>query len=243
MSDSGARLDPRSDRAREIPEATASRLPRYLRALADLASAGSGRSVRSLDLATAAGVAAPLLRRDLSFLGSYGVRGVGYDVARLTDEISRAIGAHTAHRVALIGVGNLGQALAGYSGFAGHGFELVALLDRDPTLVGIHRAGLIVHDIADAATVLAVQRVTIAIIATPAGAAQQVAELVVAAGVRSILNFAPQVLDLPDDVHLRQVDLGLELQMLAFHEAQRPAAEPLGVAAGDPVATLRASGR
>lgn len=242
MSFSGAQVDPRSDRVREIPEATAARLPRYLRALADLTASGAGRSVRSRDLATAAGVAAPLLRRDLSFLGSYGVRGVGYDVARLTDEISRAVGAHTAHRVALIGVGNLGQALAGYSGFAGHGFRLVALLDRDPALVGVHRADLVVHDIADAATVLVEKQVTIAIIATPAGAAQQVADQVVAAGVRSILNFAPQVLDLPDDVHLRQVDVGLELQMLAFHEAQRPVADDLAVA-GEPVAPLRVSGR
>lgn len=240
MSVPGAQLDPRSDRAREIPEATAARLPRYLRALTDLAA--SGRSVRSRDLATAAGVAAPLLRRDLSFLGSYGVRGVGYDVARLTDEIARAVGAHTAHRVALIGVGNLGQALAGYSGFAGHGFQLVALLDRDPALVGVRRADLMVHDIAHAATVLAAERVTIAIIATPAGAAQQVADQVVAAGVRSILNFAPQVLDLPDGVHLRQVDVGLELQMLAFHEAQRPAPDDLWPA-GRPPAPLRVSGR
>lgn len=215
----GDQLERRSRRARDIPEATASRLLGYLRVLADFPLRSTASSQ---DLATAAGVDAAKLRRDLSFLGSYGVRGVGYDVATLTDEISRALGAQTAHRVALVGVGNLGHALAGYSGFAGHGFELVTLFDSDPALVGSIAAGLIVHDIADAATVLGREQVSIGIVATPADAAQRVADTLVEAGVRSILNFAPCQLEVADDVHLRQVDLGLELQMLAFHEARRP---------------------
>lgn len=216
---SGDKAGLRTHRPRQIPEATASRLLGYLRVLTEYSDA---RTASSQDLAAAAGVDAAKLRRDLSFLGSYGVRGVGYDVATLIDEISRALGAHTAHRVALVGVGNLGHALAGYSGFAGHGFQLVALFDIDPQLVGTIAAGHRVHDITDVATVVVSERVSIGIIATPADAAQQVADSLVEAGVRSILNFAPCQLELGDDVNMRQVDLGLELQMLAFHEARRP---------------------
>jgi redox-sensing transcriptional repressor len=215
----GDQLGRRTDGARQIPEATASRLLGYLRVLTEYSRA---RTASSRDLAAAAGVDAAKLRRDLSFLGSYGVRGVGYDVATLIDEISRALGAHTAHRVALVGVGNLGHALAGYSGFPRHGFELVALFDNDPQLIGTIAASLRVHDITDAATVIASERVSIGIIATPVDAAQPVADSLVEAGVRSILNFAPCQLELGDDVNMRQVDLGLELQMLAFHEARRP---------------------
>lgn len=216
---SGRRNTAPAEHARVIPEATASRLLGYLRVLTEYSF---GRIVCSRDLALAAGVDAAKLRRDLSFLGNYGVRGVGYDVATLTSEISTALGAHTANRVALIGVGNLGHALAGYSGFAGHGFRLVALFDADPRLIGTTAAGLTVHDIADAATVLPQQNATIGIVATPAAAAQGVADLLVAAGIRSILNFAPCLLEVPGDVHLRQVDLGLELQLLAFHANRRP---------------------
>ncbi|MDQ2845741.1 MAG: redox-sensing transcriptional repressor Rex [Actinomycetota bacterium] len=228
---SGDRAGRRADRVRDIPQASAARLPGYLRVLDEFPF---GRTVRSKDLARAAGVDAAKLRRDLSFLGSYGVRGVGYDTATLKAEISVVLGAHVDHRVALVGVGNLGHALAGYSGFAGHGFRLVALFDIDPHVVGTTaaavggQAGLLVHDIAYATTVLATERVTIGIVTTPADAAQDSADLLVGAGVRSILNFAPCPLDVPVDVHVRQVDLGLELQMLAFHEASRP--DELGAA-------------
>lgn len=223
----GDQADRRADRVRDIPQASAARLPGYLRVLDEFQF---GRTVCSKDLALAAGVDAAKLRRDLSFLGSYGVRGVGYDTVTLKDEISRVLGAHLDHRVALVGVGNLGHALAGYSGFAGHGFQLVALFDIDPQVVGTSTAtaagtvdsGLVVHHIADAATVLVAERVTIGIVTTPADAAQDSAERLIAAGVRSILNFAPCPLEVPVDVHVRQVDLGLELQMLAFHEASRP---------------------
>lgn len=217
---SGRRHSAAAEDDRAIPEATASRLLGYLRVLTEYSF---GQIVCSRDLATAAGVDAAKLRRDLSFLGNYGVRGVGYDVATLTSEISRALGAHTAHRVALVGVGNLGHALAGYTGFAGHGFTLVALFDADPQLIGTTAAGLQVHHIADAATILGQQQATIGIVATPADTAQQVADVLLAAGIRSILNFAPCLLEVPGDVHLRQVDLGLELQMLAFHANRRPA--------------------
>ncbi|NNG35024.1 redox-sensing transcriptional repressor Rex [Nakamurella aerolata] len=201
-----------------VPAATAARLPHYLRALSDF-----GATVNSQDLATAAGVDAATLRRDLSRLGSYGIRGVGYDTAVLSAEISRALGAELDHRVALFGLGNLGRALAGYAGFAGRGFALVALFDVDPTVIGAAlptAAGpLQVHHTRDAATVIAAERVTIGMIAAPDGDAQSIADLLISAGIKSVLSFTSGRLDVPADVHVRQIDVGLEMQMLAFHQA------------------------
>lgn len=198
--------------------------------------------ISSDELAQSAGVNSAKLRKDLSFLGSYGIRGVGYEVGTLTEEISRALGAHRAHRVALVGLGNLGQALAGYPGFAGRGFVISALFDADPGRVGNDVAGLRIQHINDAATVCRSSGVTIGVIAVPASAAQEVADILVAAGVRSILNFAPGVLTVPDGVEVRHVDLSLELQILAFHESRRAgdvadgpqtAKGPLGAASHD----------
>lgn len=212
-----------SGRARAIPEATVARLAVYLRILSGLGDRRGGHrsTISSEELAHSAGVNSAKLRKDLSFLGSYGIRGVGYDVGTLTEEISRALGTHTAHRVALVGLGNLGQALAGYPGFAGRGFIISALFDADPDRVGRDVSGLPVLDIADAPQVCRASGVTIGVIAVPASAAQEVADALVSAGVRSILNFAPGVLTVPAGVEVRHVDLSLELQILAFHESQR----------------------
>jgi len=210
-------------RVRGIPEATVARLAVYLRVLSGLADLVGrvGSTISSEELARSAGVNSAKLRKDLSFLGSYGIRGVGYDVARLIEEISRTLGAHRSHHVALVGLGNLGQALAGYSGFSGRGFVISALLDADPQRIGRTIGDLRIQDIADAEMICRRGGVTIGVIATPASAAQQVADLLVRAGVRSILNFAPGVLAAPGDVEVRHVDLSLELQILAFHESRR----------------------
>jgi redox-sensing transcriptional repressor len=212
-----------SGRARTIPEATVARLAVYLRVLSGLGDRKGDRqsTISSEELARSAGVNSAKLRKDLSFLGSYGIRGVGYEVGTLTEEISRTLGAHRAHRVALVGLGNLGQALAGYPGFAGRGFVISALFDVDPARVGSEVAGLQIQHIRDAVDRCRSSGVTIGVIATPASAAQEVAETLVTAGVRSILNFAPGVLTVPDDVEIRHVDLALELQILAFHESRR----------------------
>lgn len=218
-----------SSRARAIPEATVARLAVYLRVLSGLAERGEhpGTTISSTELALSAGVNSAKLRKDLSFLGSYGIRGVGYDVATLTDQISHTLGAHRAHRVALAGLGNLGQALAGYPGLSGRGFVISALFDADPERIGRDVAGLRIEDIHDARAICRLTGVTIGVIATPASAAQEVADTLVGAGIRSILNFAPGVLNVPDDVEVRHVDLSLELQILAFHEAHRtPTAVP-----------------
>jgi redox-sensing transcriptional repressor len=208
---------------RGIPEATVARLPIYLRALTILAEDGTA-TVSSEELAALAGVNSAKLRKDLSHLGSYGVRGVGYDVGTLIQQIARTLGVTVRRAVALIGVGNLGQALAGYAGFASRGFRIAALLDADPARIGSTVQGLLVQDVAELERVVAEQQIAITILATPAEVAQQVCDRVVAAGVTSILNFAPVVLTVPAHVDLRKVDLAAELQILSFHESRKAAA-------------------
>jgi len=206
-----------------VPDATVARLATYLRVLGTLADR-SVATVSSEELAVAAGVNSAKLRKDLSYLGSYGIRGVGYDVTTLTEQISRTLGLTVHRSVALIGVGNLGQALAGYAGFASRGFRIAALLDADPGRVGSEIRGLRVRGIAELADVVAEYDITIGVLAVPATAAQDVCDRLVEAGVTSILNFAPVVLSVPAHVHLRKVDLAAELQILSFHETRKAAA-------------------
>jgi len=207
----------------EVPEATVARLPVYLRALSALADSGR-TTVSSEALATASGVGSAKLRKDLSYLGSYGTRGVGYDVQELVLHISRALGLGQRWSVVLVGVGNLGQALAGYGGFDDRGFRIAALLDADPRRTGEVVAGLPIRPLADLDEVVRQEQVSIGVIATPASAAQEVCDRLVAAGVSSILNFAPTVLQVPQGVDVRRVDLSNELQILSFHEHRKAAA-------------------
>jgi redox-sensing transcriptional repressor len=207
-------------RRRDIPEATVARLPLYLRALSGLADSGRV-TVSSEGLADAAGVNSAKVRKDLSHLGSYGTRGVGYEVEELVHHISNALGLTQRWSVVLVGVGNLGHALAGYGGFASRGFRIAGLLDADASRVGEQVAGLTVQHISELPEVVRSGDVSIGVIATPAGAAQDVCDQLVAAGVTSILNFAPTVLQVPAGVDLRKVDLALELQILSFHEHRK----------------------
>lgn len=204
---------------RGVPDATVARLPGYLRALTQLVESGT-TSVSSDELATTVAVSPAQLRKDLSHLGSYGVRGVGYDVARLVEEITEVLGLARDWPVAIIGMGNLGRALAAYKGFASRGFRIVAALDDDETLVGERAGDLVIRPMTDLPELVA-SGLAIGVIATPADSAQDVADQLVAAGVRSILNFAPVVLSVPDGVDLRKVDLTTELQILAFLAQQR----------------------
>lgn len=208
---------------RDIPEATVARLPLYLRALTELADGGAS-SVSSEELAHVAGVNSAKLRKDLSHLGSYGVRGVGYDVDHLLGQMSRELGLTHDWPVAIVGIGNLGQALAGYGGFGTGGFRVVALFDTADEVVGRKVAGLLVRHLADLRTVMASTAIAIGVVATPAGPAQEVCDQLVAAGVGSVLNFAPCVVTVPEGVDLRQVDLSTELQILAYHEQRRAGA-------------------
>ncbi len=214
-----------------IPDATVARLPVYLRALTALAGEGVD-TVSSEELAAAAGVGSAKLRKDLSHLGSYGTRGVGYDVEYLVYQISRELGLTQDWRVVIIGIGNLGHALANYGGFASRGFTVAALLDADPARVGERVGGIAVRPVDDLEDVVRANEVHIGVVATPAESAQGVCDRLVAAGVTSVLNFAPCVLDVPEGVMVRKVDLSTELQILAFHE-QRRVAGHLAVVPGD----------
>ncbi|HET8929422.1 MAG TPA: redox-sensing transcriptional repressor Rex [Acidimicrobiales bacterium] len=201
---------------RPIPDATVSRLPIYQRVLDQLQTQGS-TTVSSEDLAELAGVNAAKARKDLSFLGSYGIRGVGYEVDYLLFQIRHALGLTQQWPVLIVGVGNLGRALADYAGFTSRGFPVVALVDDDPAKIGTDHVGVEIRPLADVAALVRDLDIAIGVIAIPSAGAQRVAELLVEAGVSSILNFAPAVLTVPDGVHLRQVDLAVELQILSFH--------------------------
>lgn len=200
------------------------RLPGYLRALTSLARDGIA-SVSSEELASTAGVSSAMLRKDLSHLGSYGVRGVGYDVERLASEITSVLGLTQDWPVAIVGMGNLGRALAAYRGFAERGFRVIALLDGDPRLVGEEVADQRVRPMEDLPRLVAHDGLAIGVIATPPEGAQQACDDLVAAGVRSVLNFAPAVLAVPEGVVVRKVDLSTELQILAFHGQKVAVAE------------------
>jgi redox-sensing transcriptional repressor len=212
-----------------VPDATVARLATYLRVLSTLADRSVG-TVSSDELAAVAGVNSAKLRKDLSYLGSYGIRGVGYDVTTLTEQISRTLGLTVHRSVALIGVGNLGQALAGYAGFATRGFQIAALIDADPARIGSTIRGLKVYNIADLHAIVREHAIAIGVVAVPATVAQDVCDRLVDAGVTSILNFAPVVLSVPPHVHLRKVDLAAELQILSFHETRKAAAALTGAA-------------
>jgi len=205
---------------RGIPDATVARLPVYHRVLTTLQEQGV-TTVSSEGLATSSGVNSAKLRKDLSHLGSYGTRGVGYDVEFLVYQIARELGITLDWPVVIVGVGNLGRALANYGGFGSRGFRLVGLLDSDPARVGEPVADLAIRDLTDLEDVVLEGQPAIGVIATPAEAAQSVCDRLVAAGVASILNFAPVELNVPMGVDVRKVDLATELQILAFHEQRR----------------------
>lgn len=205
---------------RPIPDATVSRLPVYLRSLADLPA--KQETCSSEQLALIAGVNSAQVRKDLSHLGSHGTRGVGYNVGELRSSLRQALGLTHGYSVVLIGAGNLGTALANYAGFEVWGFEVKAVLDADPDKVGRDVAGMAVEKLEDLEQIVNDRHISIAIIATPAAAAQEVADRITRAGIKSILNFAPSVLQVPDEVEVRRVDLSTELQILTFHLSSRP---------------------
>jgi redox-sensing transcriptional repressor len=207
-------------RPRTIPEATVARLAVYLRVLGALADGGRS-TVSSGELASAAGVNPAGLRKDLSHLGPCGVRGVGYEVGALRDRIGRVLGVERSRACVLVGIGNLGSALADYAGFGSRGFEFVGLFDAAPTRIGQRIGGRTVRPLTELEQVVRAEDVAIGVITTPADVAQSVCDRLAAAGVRSILNFAPVPLIAPPGVDVRKVDLSVELQVLAFLGQQR----------------------
>lgn len=212
--------------SRRIPEATVARLPVYQRILEELLRSGT-TTVSSEVLASGARVNAAKVRKDLSLLGSFGTRGAGYDAAFLIDQIDRQLGLDRVWPVVIAGIGNLGRALARSHGFAARNFNVAALLDTDPAIIGEVVDGVVVRHPDDLLELAAQVPLAIGVITTPASVAQRAADTMVGAGVRSILNFAPQVLEVPPDVLLRYVDLSIELQVMSFYQSHLE--EPAGV--------------
>ncbi len=219
---------------RRIPDATVARLPVYLQILVDQGESGVA-NISSEGLAELAGVNAAKVRKDLSYLGSYGTRGVGYDVDYLVYEIRRELGLDHDWPVVIIGAGNLGHALAGYGGFTERGFSVAGVVDIDADKLDSVIGGVRVRSIDELAQIVASKQISIGVIATPPVAAQDAAERLVKAGVTSILNFAPVVLSVPTGITVRNVDLAVELQILSYHEQRRAAARgnPLQAVTGE----------
>jgi redox-sensing transcriptional repressor len=216
---------------RRIPDATVARLPVYLRILTEQADEGV-ENLSSEGLADLAGVNAAKVRKDLSYLGSYGTRGVGYEVAYLVYQIRRELGLTHDWPVVIVGAGNLGQALAGYGGFGERGFPIAGVVDVDASKVGTVLGGVRVRHIDELGQIVQAKRVSIGVVATPAASAQDAAERLVAAGVTSILNFAPVVLTVPRPIEVRKVDLAVELQILSYHEQRRSGGQLHSIGAG-----------
>ena len=213
-----------------VPEATVARLPVYQRALIELVREGAS-STSSEQIASMARVNASKVRKDLSFLGSFGTRGSGYDTGYLLEQIDRALGLDRSWPVAIVGLGNLGRALANSQGFSSRGFFLCGLFDVDPSILGSRIAGVLVRHVDEiGADPDRAASPAIGVVATPAAYAQEVADRLVAAGVGCLLNFAPRVLSVPPHVLLRYVDLSIELQVMSFYLSHRGAGP--GVPAG-----------
>jgi redox-sensing transcriptional repressor len=232
---------PTQPSARRIPEATVVRLPVYQRILAELVRTNV-TTVSSEQLAALAAVNAAKVRKDLSLLGSFGTRGSGYDPSYLITRIEEALGVDKNWTIAVVGIGNLGRALTNSEGFAARGFRVTALFDVDPAVLGEEIKGLRVRHMDEIASLRSTERPAIGVITTPGWAAQEVADLLVRVGVTSLLNFAPRVLTVPPHVHLRYVDLSIELQVLGFYRARSDAPAEAAEADGDRVPSLRSVG-
>lgn len=225
---------------KRIPEATVLRLPVYQRILTELVRAGT-RTVSSEQLAELARVNAAKVRKDLSLLGSFGTRGSGYDPEFLIAQIDRALGMDENRSVCIVGIGNLGRALTNSEGFAFRGCQVTSLYDVDPAVVGEEIRGMKVRHMDEIAGLRTGDCPDIGVITTPGWAAQSVADLLVRVGVTSLLNFAPRVLHVPTHVHVRYVDLSIELQVLGFYRARQEAAARAGNG-DEPVPLIRAVG-
>jgi redox-sensing transcriptional repressor len=205
---------------RKVAESTVRRLSLYLRFLEEFEGQGVG-TVSSGALASRGGTTSAQVRKDLSFFGSFGKRGLGYPVPELADRLRQILGLKRRYQVALIGAGKIGSALVQYRGFRQRGFDIVAIFDSDPAKVGRQWNGLTIFDVGELERELARQTIDMAVLVTPADAAQAVADRLVGLGVKAILNFAPVQLAVPDDVVVKTVNLALELETLSYALANR----------------------
>jgi redox-sensing transcriptional repressor len=199
----------------KISPSTIGRLSHYYRVLLEVEAEGR-RTISSRRLAEREGITSAQVRKDLSCFGAFGRRGLGYDVTRLSREIRGILGLDRRWRVALVGAGHIGSALLAYQGFSARGFDIVAVFDRSPERVGTSVGGLKVRDISRLGAAEAADGFDLGVIAVPIQAAQEVCDLLVAAGVRGVLNFAPRKVFVPAGVTLRAVDLAVEFESISF---------------------------
>lgn len=202
-------------RKRNIPEPTIARLPRYLRTFVEFAH-DHGSVISSKELAAASGINPAQVRKDLAYFGQFGQRGIGYDVKTLDTKMREILGLHKVWRIALVGAGNLGTALLQYGGFSKAGFRIEAAFDVDPSKVGWELEGVRIWATPAIRQVVREKKIEIGVLAVPASQAQRVADDLVDAGIRAILNFAPCVLTVPKSVLVRGVDLASELEHLTY---------------------------
>lgn len=203
-----------------VSELTTNRLSVYLRCLHQLEASGV-ETISSQALAEQFGLNAAQIRKDLAYFGEFGVRGVGYYVKDLKRHLRQILGLDRKLKVAVLGAGNLGQALADYPGFRREGFEIVAMFDASDTKIGdASRSGVPIYDVRDLRKVARREHIDIGVIAVPAESAQPVLDMVVAAGVKAILNFSPGTLRVPPGVKLKSVDLTVSLESLSFYLAK-----------------------
>jgi redox-sensing transcriptional repressor len=200
---------------RKIADSTVRRLSLYLRFLEEFEGRGVA-TVSSEALAQRGGTTSAQVRKDLSFFGSFGKRGLGYEVHELAGTLREILGLGRRYRVALVGAGKIGAALAQYRGFRQRGFDIVSIFDADPAKIGKSWNGMPVQDVKGLPSALAKEPVDIAVLVTPAESAQGVTEVMVQAGIKAILNFAPIQLTVPDDVAVKNVNLALELETLSY---------------------------
>ncbi len=199
-----------------IPDIVVGRLPIYLRALNFLVA--EGREITSSqELGDRLGISSAQIRKDLSHFGEFGKQGTGYDIPFLRDQLQRILQVDRIWDVALIGAGDLGHALAHYGGFAGRGFRIAAVFDNDPAKIGQSLANLIVQDSNDLEDVVRNLSIRMGLIATPASGAQSVADALVSAGIRAILNYAPITLTAPHGVRVQYIDPVVHLQRMTFY--------------------------
>jgi redox-sensing transcriptional repressor len=205
---------------RKVAESTVRRLSLYLRFLEEFEGQGV-ETVSSGALASRGGTTSAQVRKDLSFFGSFGKRGLGYPVPELADQLREILGLKQRYQVGMIGAGKIGSALVQYRGFKQRGFDIVAIFDSDPAKIGKQWNGLTIQDIATLEAEFARRPLGMAVLVTPADAAQPVTDRLVALGVKAVLNFAPVQLVVPDDVVVKTVNLALELETLSYALANR----------------------
>jgi redox-sensing transcriptional repressor len=196
------------------------RLPAYLSTLIQLRADGA-RTVSSARLGELTSVNPAQIRRDLTYFGSFGKRGVGYDIALLVERIQRILGSDHVNRLALVGAGNLGSAIAGYNGLTQHGFVVTAIFDADASKIGSRIGDIVVQDVAELEQTLKAQQIRIGVLAVPPEAAQDVTDQLAQAGVRIVLNYTPVIVRVPEGVTLHNTDPVQELLHTLYYLSRR----------------------